>query len=144
MKNTTNHSSFFLYLISYHFMHSLSCFFLLHHHFEAVTISSDSISTSSGSLNDVIMSDESDHEDKPIETSETVIIPPQSDDLQPDSTLNPDDEESQFIYDDDSNRLICIGSNFNDVPQSIIDSFSHKTKVRKKTGNFIIYFLIFI
>jgi hypothetical protein len=118
-------------------MHSFSCFFLLHHHFEAVTTLSDSISISSGSLNDVTMSDESDVDGEsfnndiqpPIPTNE--IIEPEPYDLPEGSTINPGDDESQFIYDEDCNRLICIGTNFDDIPQGVIDSFSQKTKVKK-------------
>lgn len=87
------------------------------------------------------MSDELDN------TSETQIpkdeiIEPQSDDLSTDSTINPVDEESQFIYDDDSNKLICIGSNFDDIPQSIIDAYSLKTKVKKNFYSKSIFFLL--
>ncbi|CAF0865456.1 unnamed protein product [Rotaria sordida] len=59
---------------------------------------------------------------------ENEIIEPQLDDLSKDSTINPADEDSQFIYDDNAQRLLCIGSNFDCIPQSIIDSFSLKTK----------------
>lgn len=119
-------------------MHSLSCFFLLHHHFEAVTTSNDSIPISSVSINNIKMSDEPDidgelsnNDIQPIIPQNEIILP-ESDDLPQDSTINPSDEESQFIYDDDSNRLICIGSTFDNIPQTIIDSFSKKTKVKKK------------
>jgi hypothetical protein len=119
-------------------MHSLSCFFLLHHHFEAVTTSPDTISISSGSINNDIMSDESDN-DSETRISEDKIIEPQPDDLSRESTINPVDEDSQFIYDDDSNRLICIGSNFDDIPQTIIDAFSFKTKVKEEKKNSILF-----
>jgi hypothetical protein len=75
------------------------------------------------------MSDEPDN-DTERQISEDKIIEPQLDDLSTDSTINPIDEDSQFIYDDDLQRLICIGSNFDDIPQSIIDAFSLKTKVK--------------
>jgi len=75
------------------------------------------------------MSDEPDN-DTETQISEDKIIEPQLDDLSADSTINPVDEDSQFIYDDDLQRLICIGSNFDDIPQSIIDAFSLKTKVK--------------
>jgi hypothetical protein len=75
------------------------------------------------------MSDEPDN-DTETQISEDKIIEPQLDDLSTDSTINPIDEDSQFIYDDDLQRLICIGSNFDDIPQSIIDAFSLKTKVK--------------
>ena len=119
-------------------MHSLSCFFLLHHHFEAVATADEFIPISSVSINNVKMSDEldidgelSNNDIQPIVPQNKVILP-ESDDLPQDSTINPSDEESQFIYDDDSNRLICIGSTFDHIPQTIIDSFSKKTKVKKR------------
>jgi hypothetical protein len=75
------------------------------------------------------MSDEPDN-DTETQISEDKIIEPQLDDLSTDTAINPVDEDSQFIYDDDLKRLICIGSNFDDIPQSIIDAFSLKTKVK--------------
>ncbi|CAF0784077.1 unnamed protein product [Rotaria sp. Silwood1] len=115
-------------------MHSFSCFFLLHHHFEAVSTSTDSISISSGSINSSTMSNETDNESERLNNDTTNQIPendiivPQSDELSTDATINPIDEDSQFIYDDDTQRLICIGSNFDDIPQSVIEAFSLKTK----------------
>lgn len=119
-------------------MHSFSCFFLLHqHHFDALTTSSDCISISSGSINDEIMSDDSDVEREQPTVDEPVEIPPngitelERDNTRSDSTINPVDEESQFIYDDDMNRLICVGTTFSDIPQSIVDAYATKTKVGK-------------
>lgn len=119
-------------------MHSFSCFFLLHHHFEALTPSPDSVLLSKGLINDDTMSDESGMEDEqtkieiPIQIPETEIIQPEHDDLPSNSTINPVDEESQFIYDDNANRLICVGTTFDDIPQTITDSFALKTKVKTK------------
>ena len=116
-------------------MHSLSCFFLLHHHFEALTTSSDSISISSGSFNDNNMSDESDieHEQSSLDTSIQIppneTIEPERENTRSDSTINPVDEENQFIFDDEMKRLLCVGTTFSDIPQSIIDTYSLKTKV---------------
>jgi hypothetical protein len=70
--------------------------------------------------------------DVPFQVPPNEIIHPEPDILPPDSTINPIDEDGQFIYDDDTNRLICVGTNFNDIPQSIIDTYSLKTKVRKE------------
>jgi len=118
-------------------MHSFSCFFLLHHHFEALTTSPDSISISSSIINDDTMSDESDIEgeqsniDTSVQIPQDEIIEPQSDDSRRDSAINPVDEDSQFIYDDETNKLICIGTNFDNIPQSIIDAYSLQTKVKK-------------
>ncbi len=119
-------------------MHSFSCFFLLHHHFDALTTSTDTLSISSGIINDDRMSDHSDIEDEsfdidlPVQIPSNEIIQPESDNLPENSTINPVDEESQFIYDDETKRLICIGTHFDDIPQSIIDAYSLKTKVKEK------------
>ncbi len=50
------------------------------------------------------------------------------------STIKNDlmDEDSQFIYDEVFNKLICIGSNFDDIPFNIIQEYSLKTKVNYK------------
>jgi hypothetical protein len=82
------------------------------------------------------MSDESDFQDEetniniiePIPSNE--IIEHESDNLPGDSTINPVDEESQFIYDEDMKRLLCVGTNFSDIPHSIIDSYAQKTTVK--------------
>ena len=119
-------------------MHSFSCFFLLHqHHFDALTTSSDSLSISSDSINDEIMSDDSDTGPEQSFVDESVEIPPneitelERDNTRSDSTINPVDEESQFIYDDEMNRLICVGNTFSDIPHSIVDTYASRTKVRK-------------
>ncbi len=84
------------------------------------------------------MSDESDIEgeqsniDTLVKIPQDEIIEPQSDDSRRDSAINPVDEDSQFIYDDDTNKLICIGTNFDNIPQSIIDAYSLQTKVKKR------------
>lgn len=118
-------------------MHSFSCFFLLHHHFEALTPSSDSISISSGSsTDDDEMSDDSDieYEQTSLDTSTQIpseqTIEPERESARSDSTINPVDDEEQFIYDDEMNRLLCVGTNFSDIPQSIIHTYSLKTKVK--------------
>lgn len=56
---------------------------------------------------------------------------PQPNGLSTDPTINPVDEDSQFIYDEDTGRLICIGSSFEDIPLSIIEKYSQTTKVSK-------------
>ncbi|CAF2337255.1 unnamed protein product [Rotaria sp. Silwood2] len=115
-------------------MHSLSCFFLLHHHFEAVTASTGSISIPASSINSYTMSDETDNENERLnndttqQIAENEIVEPQLDDLSTNSTINPTDEDNQFIYDDNTQTLICIGSHFDYIPQSIIDAFALKTK----------------
>lgn len=122
------------YLIIY--MHSFSCYFLLHQHFEAVATSTYSIPLSSVSVNDSKMSEEMENEPDqsneqiPIQFSETEPPPPQPADLSRDSTINPVDEDSQFIYDDEAQRLICVGSQFDDIPQSVIEAYALKTKVK--------------
>ena len=82
------------------------------------------------------MSENSDHdadhpnEDTPEEpTLPNPVTEPEQDELPSDTTINPGDEESQFLYAEDSRSLFCIGSNFDDIPQSIIDAYAAKTKV---------------
>lgn len=112
-------------------MHSLSCFFLLHHHFEAVSTAFESTRSTFLAINDVAMSEEADMDGQMEvpEQQQQPPIEPQVDDLPSDTTINCIDEESHFIYDEDSNRLTCIGSNYDDIPQSIIDTFAIKAKV---------------
>ena len=79
---------------------------------------------------------ESDTEREPSSLDTSVQIPPEEiieperDNLRSDSTINPIDDENQFLYDDEVNRLLCIGTNFSDIPESIIDTYSLKTKVK--------------
>lgn len=121
-------------------MHSFSYFFLLHqhhHHFDDFTTSSDCISISSGSIYDENMSDQSDVEfepsniDEPEQILSNEITEVERDNTRSDSTINPIDEESQFIFDDEMNRLICVGTTFSDIPHSIVDAYASKTKVRQ-------------
>ena len=109
--------------------------------------SKDSTSASTSSLNDRIMNDELDNgcdelgNQLPIDTFESEIAGTQSDLLSTDSTINPLDEERQFIYDNDTSRLTCVGSNFDDIPQDIIDTFSLKTKVRTTAKQLLLFFI---
>ncbi len=128
-------------------MHTFSCFFLLHHHFEALTTSTDCISISSSSINDNIMSDEYESEDEQtsvdlfMQIPSDEIIVTETDNLPVESTINPVDEDSQFIFDEDTNRLLCIGTHFSDIPLSILDAYASKTMVRiRYFGNK--YFLV--
>ena len=131
-------------------MHSLSCFFLLHHHFEATTISTDSASVSSRSINDDRMSETSDNaadhlveetSDELVSPTPVPVIEPEQDELPSDATVNPVDEESQFIYQEETQSLFCIGSNFGDIPQSIIDAYASKTKVELRYNQPLLIFM---
>jgi hypothetical protein len=75
------------------------------------------------------MSEESDIESDA--SASTYDIPSESeqDELVLTITNNLFDEVNQFIYDEDSNKLICIGSDFDDIPLSIIQEYALKTKV---------------
>ena len=100
------------------------------------------------------MSDESDFQEEEqtnIVTTDQIppneIIQNESDNLPGDSTINPVDEESQFIYDEDMKRLLCIGTNFKDIPQSIIDAYAEKTTVNEHSiffSNTNVYFSFLI
>ena len=111
-------------------MHTLSCYFLLNHHFQAVDDSFDTVSLSSNSINDdnISMSDFPEDPDETINNESKITI----DDVEPveGATINPDDEENQFIYDENSQLLICVGSTFNEIPQIIIEKYASKTKVK--------------
>lgn len=82
------------------------------------------------------MSDDSDieYEQTSLDTSTQIpseqTIEPERESARSDSTINPVDDEEQFIYDDEMNRLLCVGTNFSDIPQSIIHTYSLKTKVK--------------
>ena len=43
----------------------------------------------------------------------------------------PSNLTSNFIFDEDLGKLICVGSNFDDIPLSILHEYSLKTKVMK-------------
>ncbi|CAF1627783.1 unnamed protein product [Rotaria magnacalcarata] len=122
-------------------MHSFSCYFLLHHHFEAVTTSTYSLPVSSSNSSGDTMSDEPNNQDDLSKDETTIQIPENEEklldtiDLSTDSTINPGDEDSQFIYDSDFLRLICIGSHFDDIPQSIIEAYSLTTKILDLSKN---------
>lgn len=99
-------------------MHTLSCYFLLNHHFQAVDDSFDIVSLSSNSVNDDNSSMSDFPQEDPYET------------VSNETANNPDDEENQFIFDENPRSLICVGSTFNEIPQSIIEKYASKTKVQ--------------
>lgn len=118
-------------------MHTLSCFYLLHQDFEAFDTPYDYISLSSNSINDESMSEFSDDThhssldqwvDEP-NPNETDLAADENPELPTGSTINPDDEEHQFVYDAGAQVLLCTGSTFNEVPQVIIDKYATTTKV---------------
>ena len=111
-------------------MHTLSCFYLLHHHFQAVDDTFDIVSLSSNSVNDdsASMSDYSDDHES---DSNVDMNTDPADDVDPSggATINPDDDENLFVFDESSRSLICVGSTFNEIPQTIIDRYAAKAKV---------------
>jgi hypothetical protein len=66
------------------------------------------------------MSDESDNDSDTSASISGISIESEQDEFSSDD---------QFIYDDESSKLICIGSSFTDIPASVIHEYSHKTKV---------------
>ncbi|CAF5228066.1 unnamed protein product, partial [Rotaria magnacalcarata] len=56
-------------------MHSFSCYFLLHHHFEAVTTSTYSLPVSSSNSSGDTMSDEPNNQDDLSKDETTIQIP---------------------------------------------------------------------
>lgn len=51
------------------------------------------------------------------------------------STVNPMDEEEEFIYDEETNRLTCVGTQYSEIPQGIVDAYADKTKVLIANSN---------
>lgn len=79
--------------------------------------------------------------DEPVSPSLVPVIEPEQDELPSDATINPVDEESQFIYQEETQSLYCIGSNFDDIPQSIIDAYASKTKVELRDNRPLLIFM---
>ncbi|CAF3677373.1 unnamed protein product [Rotaria sp. Silwood1] len=53
-----------------------------------------------------------------------------------DSMLNPrNDEGSHFNYDPDTNKLVCVATDYDDIPASVIQAFALKTKILDLNGN---------
>jgi hypothetical protein len=75
------------------------------------------------------MSEESDIESDASASTYDIPSEFEQDELVLTITNNLFDEVNQFIYDEDSNKLICIGSDFDDIPLSIIQEYALKTKV---------------
>ena len=44
---------------------------------------------------------------------------------------DPIDDNEQFIFDEESSRLLCIASNLEHIPSKIIDEYAHRTKVNE-------------
>lgn len=127
-------------------MQSLSCFFLLHHHFDAYTPDADILSTSSGSINDDIMTDEWDTEIKQTDLDFTVVSPAneviESDNSLQQSTVNPGDEEGEFIFVESSSTLFCVGTQYDEIPQSVLDAYASKTKAGFRERIVLRFFLM--
>ncbi len=81
------------------------------------------------------MSEESDNDSDVSLPTSNILIESEHDELPPTIPNNLLDDEHQFIYDEDYNKLICIGSNFTDIPLSILHDYSLKTKVNHPTLN---------
>ena len=43
------------------------------------------------------------------------------------------EKRDDFLFDERLQKLICIGTNFDAIPQAIIDEYAHRTKVRGTT-----------
>lgn len=51
------------------------------------------------------------------------------------STVNPMDEEADFIYDEETNRLTCVGTQYSEIPQNIGDTYADRTKILDLSKN---------
>lgn len=49
---------------------------------------------------------------------------------------NENEAESQFIYNEQSNSLLCIGEHFDHIPKSIIENYARKTRVKNEKNFF--------
>lgn len=77
------------------------------------------------------MSEESDNDSDISVSNSHILNESEQDELPLNMTNNLIEEDNQFIYDEDLSKLICIGSNFDDIPLSILHEYSLKTKVNK-------------
>lgn len=78
------------------------------------------------------MSEESDKDNEKSKCVCDLLIKSEQNKLSYDMTTNPIDEDNQFIYDEHFNKLICVGSNFDDIPCNIIKKYACKTQVNYK------------
>ncbi len=86
------------------------------------------------------MSEESDNDSDLSISNSNIFIESGHDEL----PTNLIEEDNQFIYDEDLSKLICIGSNFDDIPLSILHEYSLKTKVNNQIEKIIFIKIHFI
>jgi len=79
------------------------------------------------------MSEDSDYDSDLSISNSNILIDSEHDEFPSKLTTNQTYEDNQFIYDEDLSKLICIGSNFDDIPLSILHEYSLKTKVNNPT-----------
>ncbi len=92
----------------------------------------------------VNMSEESDNDSDLSISNSNILIESEHDELPLNMTTNLIEEDNQFIYDEDLSKLICIGSNFDDIPLSILHEYSLKTKVNNQIEKIIFIKIHFI
>ena len=81
------------------------------------------------------MSEESENDSDVATSTCSISLESDQDELPSNIPTDLVDEDNQFIYDDDSSSLICIGSAFDDIPASIIQQYALKTKVNYGSNN---------
>jgi hypothetical protein len=78
------------------------------------------------------MSEESDNDSDVSFSNSNILVESEHDELPPTIPTYLMEDDHQFIYDEDLSKLICIGSNFNDIPLNILHDYSLKTKVNNQ------------
>ena len=76
------------------------------------------------------MSEESDNDSEISFSTSNFLLELEHEELLPTMGTNVD---QQFIYDEDLNKLICIGVDFDDIPLNILHDYSLKIKVNNHT-----------
>lgn len=79
------------------------------------------------------MSEESDNDSDISVSNSHILMESEQDEIPSNIATNLMDEDNQFIFDEGLFKLICIGSNLDDIPLSILHEYSLKTKVCKST-----------
>ncbi len=88
------------------------------------------------------MSEDSGNDSDVSVSNSNIITQSEQDKLPTKRTTNTMKEDQQFIYDKDFCKLICIGSNLNDIPLSILHEYSLKAKVNDEEEKYFDRILI--
>jgi hypothetical protein len=70
------------------------------------------------------------------------INAPIADESSAGATINPSDDESEFIYDEELQRLICVGVHYSEIPHGIIETYAAKTKVNRIEKSMFLFIFV--